>query len=127
MSRRGSARPSSLASHDLVEARECYRGGYVATCACRAQFRGRTEEGVRTLHAQHAIDDPRRARAAEDARRCPTPAKKRYPSKESAVRDLPRRWATQPWGSSNLTPYECQCGKWHLTSDRRNWEARYES
>lgn len=96
--------------HELVSSEE--RGlnprWFVARCSCGEGFGNSKQDRAEARAVKHAAEANRKA--------CPNPAKAAYRTRADAERDLPRRWAEHSWGTSNLRAYQCQCGRWHFTS-----------
>lgn len=58
-------------------------------------------------------DDTRRPSRKHRKRTCPTPGKVAYRTQGAAINaavHMARRWTSRP--------YECLCGRWHLTCKR---------
>lgn len=69
--------------------------------------------------AKMATAQAARARAAQDAGRCPT-GKLPYPSRATAGKALRARRRRSGPGDDELTTYRCrhpECGRWHIGHD----------
>lgn len=53
---------------------------------------------------------------------CPQPKKAAYKTEAEANKALIRVWQKAPDEKVPLRPYECECGRWHLTSKVRHDE-----
>lgn len=97
--------------HAAGGCRQLYATRWVVSCSCGQKYYGRTRRWVERRLGQHI--------ALDDRALCPTPRKTAYGNRLDAERKIPQVWRGLQ-GGPPLHPYECVCGRWHLTKSVPN-------